>query len=489
MKKSLEFILASTPHNLIKGDARQEVNEIVFDSREAAQGKVFVALKGTVADGHRFIPAAVKQGVTAVVAEVLPEYLSEAVTWIQVDDSREALAVMASAFYGNPSQKLQLVGVTGTNGKTTVATLLYHLFRYEGYISGLLSTIGIWIEDEEIPARLTTPDVVTINRLLAQMVNAGCTHCFMEVSSHAVVQQRIKGLYFSGGIFTNISHDHLDYHPDFKHYLNAKKAFFDALPASAFALTNADNKNGAVMLQNTRAKQYAYGLKNMADFRAQILETYKEGMLLLIDDYEVATRFIGTFNAYNLLAVYATAILLGIDKQHAFEAISELKPVRGRLETINANNGITAVVDYAHTPDALDNLFQALANFRTGNETLISLVGAGGDRDASKRPEMAAIAAQYADKVILTSDNPRTENPEAIIDEMKAGIPFEHQSKIHAITDRREAISTAIGMASPGDIVVVPGKGHETYQEVHGVRHHFDDREVIMQELQMMKQR
>lgn len=487
MTKTLSHILAETRCQVVQGSTDRAITGITFDSREAGPGKVFVAIRGTAADGHKFIGDAVSKGVAAVVAEELSEAPSKEVTWVKAENTRRELAHMAASFYDHPSRKLSLVGVTGTNGKTTIATLLYRLFRHEGYCAGLLSTIGIQIDDEEISTRLTTPDVVTVNRLLNRMLEKGCTHCFMEVSSHAVVQYRTAGLHFAGGIFTNISHDHLDYHATFKDYLNAKKGFFDQLPDSAFALTNADDKNGNVMLQNTRAKQYRYGIKQVAEYRAQILESHKEGMILLMDNHEVATRFIGHFNAYNLLAVYAAARLLNIDQQQAFEAISELEPVRGRFETVISPDKITAVIDYAHSPDALKNLFQALDYFRTGNETLISLLGAGGDRDKQKRPKMAGIVARFADKVILTSDNPRTENPQAIIEDMKAGVAFEEETKIVAIPDRKEAIRSALMMAKPGDIVVVPGKGHETYQEINGVRYHFDDREILMEEMKTLK--
>lgn len=476
--KTLNDLLYNLETQAINGATDTPVPHLHFDSRQVNPGDTFVAIRGNTADGHEFIPQVINQGAAVIVAET-PPHTNADVVWVQVANTRQALGKMAAHFYDHPAKKLQLVGVTGTNGKTTIATLLHTLFQELGYTAGLLSTIAVYVGNTEYQARLTTPDLLTINRYLHEMVQAGCTHCFMEVSSHAVVQYRIAGLHFTGGIFTNITHDHLDYHGSFKNYLQAKKSFFDQLPPSAFALTNADDKNGRVMLQNTAAKKQLYGLHGMADFKAHIREWHPDGMLLAVHQQEVMTRFLGTFNAYNLLAVYATAVLLGLDSQQVLIAISQLQPVNGRFETLRSPEGVTAIVDYAHTPDALDNVLATIHQMRTGNETLISLVGAGGDRDAAKRPKMAAIAAKYADKVILTSDNPRTEDPMAIIQDMQAGLDMQQLSHTLTIADRREAIKTACMMARPGDIILVPGKGHETYQEIHGVRHHFDDKEEI----------
>lgn len=464
------------------GDSERSIAGIHFDSRQVDKDFVFVAVKGLQTDGHKFIEPAIKKGATIIVCETVPQNTQENITYLQVDNSAEALALMASAFYGHPSTKLKLVGVTGTNGKTTTATLLYRLFEELGYRAGLISTVRNHIHDKTLATRFTTPDAIEINKLLDEMVQSGCDYCFMEVSSHALIQHRTTGLHFAGAIFTNITQDHLDYHKTFDEYIYAKKMFFDALPADAFALTNADDKNGMVMLQNTKAQKYTYAMKSMADFKCKMLENHFSGMLLNFDKLDVWTRFIGEFNACNLLAVYAAAILLKQQKQEVLTVISDLKPVDGRFETIRSKNNITAIVDYSHTPDALHNILKAINQIRDGKEQLITVAGAGGDRDKTKRPIMAGIATEFSDKVILTSDNPRTEKPADIIEDMKEGVESKDSHKVLSITDRREAIKTACFMAQAGDIILVAGKGHETYQEINGVRHHFDDREIIREQ-------
>lgn len=457
------------------------VSAIIFDSRKVVSGCVFVAVKGTKADGHQYINNAIEKGAAAIICEKLPGKLVDDIAYVVVKNSAETLGIVASAFYDYPSAKLKLTGVTGTNGKTTTVTLLYHLVRKLGYKSGLLSTVRNYINDKEVEATHTTPDAVQINQLLYEMVQAGCTYCFMEVSSHAIDQGRISGLDFAGAVFTNITHDHLDYHKTFADYIKAKKKFFDGLKPESFALINNDDKNGRVMVQNTKAKVKVFAIKSVADFKAKIIENHFEGSMLNIDQIDVWTYFVGKFNVYNLLTVYATASMLGLRKANVLTALSELKPVEGRFETIRSQNGITAIVDYAHTPDALLNVIDAINQIRKNEQDLITVVGAGGDRDKTKRPEMAKIAATNSSKVILTSDNPRTEDPNLIIEDMKSGLDNEDKKKTIAISGRKEAIRTACLLAKRGDIILVAGKGHETYQEVNGVKHHFDDRDIIKQ--------
>lgn len=478
MKKLID-ILTGIDVLEIAGNESESVHAVNFDSRKIENGDLFVAVRGTETDGHRFIPTAVERGAKIVVCEEIPEKGFEGVTFVKVKNSEIALGCLASNFFDHPSQKLKLVGITGTNGKTTTVTLLYNMFRAFGHKAGLLSTVVNYIDDKEYPSDHTTPDAVEINFLLQQMVTAGCEYCFMEVSSHSIVQQRIAGLHFAGGIFSNITHDHLDYHKTFSEYLKAKKKFFDELPDSAFALTNIDDKNGSVMLQNTKAKAKTYSLKNLSDFRCRILEDQFDGMLLRIDGKEVWTHFVGEFNAYNLLAVYAAAVLLGKPSEDVLRILSSLYPVSGRFECIRSADGITVIVDYAHTPDALENVLKTIHHVRKGSEQIITVVGAGGHRDKTKRPEMAAIVTEMSDKVILTSDNPRDEKPEDIIHDMQAGVGDMNKKKVLVIVDRAEAIKTSIMLAAPKDIILLAGKGHETYQEINGVKHHFDDREVV----------
>lgn len=463
----------------IQGDLALEVRRVHFDSRQVGQGDLFVAQRGVSVDGHAFIGKAVANGATAVICEELPAELAVGVTFIVTTDSSFALGIIASNYYDNPSSALKLVGVTGTNGKTTTATLMYELVSFAGDKAGLLSTVCNYIGNEKIAATHTTPDALTINAYLRRMVDAGCKYCFMEVSSHSIHQQRIAGLDFDGGIFSNITHDHLDYHKTFKGYIEAKKAFFDHLPEHAFALTNVDDKNGLVMLQNTKARKYTYSCRAMADFNCKIVEKRLDSTLLKLDGVEVWTKFTGDFNAYNLLAVYASACLLGFEKEEVLNYISRLVPVSGRFETMVSTTGVMAVVDYAHTPDALENVLSTIRGLVGKNNIVITVVGAGGDRDKMKRPEMAEAACRYSDRVILTSDNPRSEEPEDIIRDMQAGVKEEYREKVQAITDRRDAIREAISIASKGDIVLVAGKGHENYQEIKGVKYHFDDKEVI----------
>jgi UDP-N-acetylmuramoyl-L-alanyl-D-glutamate--2,6-diaminopimelate ligase len=466
-----------------EGRANCDITSIVFDSRKVESGCLFVAVRGTKSDGHDFIENAVEAGAAAVICEVLPENRKGEICWIKVDDSSEALGKAASNFFGNPSEMLKLTGVTGTNGKTTIATLLFHVFRKLGYKCGLFSTVCNYIEERELPATHTTPDPVQLNRILAEMVVNGCDYAFMEVSSHAVDQKRIAGLTFAGGIFTNLTHDHLDYHKTFDNYLSAKKRFFDNLPKGAFALVNADDRNGKVMIQNCAASRHTYSTRGIADFRAGIIEQRFEGMGLRIDNTEVWTRFIGDFNASNLLAVYGASILLGAGSKEVLTIISDLHSVRGRLEVVRSTGSVTGIVDYAHTPDALLNVIETINRIRQGGRQLITVVGAGGDRDRTKRPKMASIAATGSSKVILTSDNPRSEDPEFILDEMEAGITPDLRKKVLRITDRREAIKASVMMANDGDVVLIAGKGHETYQEIKGVRNHFDDREELIKAL------
>ncbi|MEE4257450.1 MAG: UDP-N-acetylmuramoyl-L-alanyl-D-glutamate--2,6-diaminopimelate ligase [Bacteroidales bacterium] len=479
MMKRLHDILKDVAVKALHGPANAGIGALCIDSRKVEPGNMFIARRGTAVDSHRFIPDVTAKGAAAVVCEELPAEQAEKVSYILVDDADEALGKIASAFYEYPSENLILCGVTGTNGKTTIVSLLHQLFSELGYACGLISTVRNLVGQKEINATHTTPDAISLNALFKEMVEAGCTYCFMEVSSHAIHQKRTYGLQFAGGIFTNITHDHLDYHGDFKGYLNAKKAFFDLLPETAFALVNADDKNGRVMLQNTKASTHTYSLRSASDFKARVKENLMDGLLLNIDGNEAWCRLIGEFNAYNLLAVYASAMLLEQEKEKVLTLISSLDSAEGRFEHFRSDEGITAVVDYAHTPDALKNVLQTINATRSGNEELITVIGAGGDRDRSKRPLMGKIAAQLSNRVILTSDNPRTEDPEAIISDMKAGIEPIDMKKTLVITSRKEAISTACALAKPGDIILVAGKGHEKYQEVEGVKHPFDDKEIL----------
>ncbi len=476
---TLKDILYKVSLEKVVGNTAVAFRELQFDSRKVGLDDVFIAIKGTQSDGHQFIKKAIDQGALAVVCQQIPKEIINGITYLQVQDTQQALAIMASHFYGNPSAELQLVGVTGTNGKTTIATLLYTLFKSAGYKVGLLSTIKVIIGTTEHAATHTTPDSLAINKYLRQMVDAGVAYCFMEVSSHGIDQKRTEGLHFAGGIFTNLSHDHLDYHTSFKQYRDVKKTFFDGLPKTAFALTNADDKNGPVMLQNTKARKYTYALKTIADYKAQILENQLQGLLLKINNQELWVKLIGNFNAYNLLAIYATAEQLGLEELEILQLLSTLESVDGRFQYLVSEGKITAIIDYAHTPDALKNVLETINTIRSGNEQLITVVGCGGDRDVEKRPKMGAIAAQLSTKVIFTSDNPRSENPDTIIQHIEAGVPPQHYKKTIAISDRKQAIKTACQMANEHDIILVAGKGHETYQEIQGVRSEFDDRKTI----------
>ncbi|AFD07774.1 UDP-N-acetylmuramoyl-L-alanyl-D-glutamate--2,6-diaminopimelate ligase [Solitalea canadensis] len=464
----------------IKGSLDVTVSSITFDSRAVNEGCLFVAVKGTTVDGHKFIEQAVGKGASAILCEEFPLTLLPDVTYVKVEDSHAALGWLGAAFYEHPSSRLKLIGVTGTNGKTTCATLLFNLFRGLGYKCGLISTVQNQIEDRVIPATHTTPDAIALNGLLADMVNEGCDYTFMEVSSHALAQKRIEGLVFVGGMFTNITHDHLDFHKTFDEYLKAKKSFFDHLPAAAFALSNVDDKRGMVMLQNTKAKKKTYSLKSMADYKAKLIEDHFTGMLLNIDGQEVWFKMVGKFNAYNLLAVYAAATLLDQDKQEVLSVLSTLNGAEGRFDYIVAPDKRIGIVDYAHTPDAVQNVLETILEIRRPTEKIITVIGCGGDRDRTKRPVMAKVACEYSDKVILTSDNPRTEDPQFIIKEMEAGIPVSKKTSTVSITDRREAIKTACMLAQPGDIILLAGKGHEKYQDINGVKHHFDDKEELL---------
>ncbi|MFW9596536.1 MAG: UDP-N-acetylmuramoyl-L-alanyl-D-glutamate--2,6-diaminopimelate ligase [Paludibacter sp.] len=464
---------------LVKGNAETEISGIQFDSRKVVKNTMFVATKGTAVDGHDFIKSAIQMGAVAIVCEYLPSEISDDVCYIQVDNSSLALAVLSSAWFGNPSRNITLIGVTGTNGKTTIATLLYNLFRRLGYKAGLLSTVCNFINEIPVEATHTTPDALALNGLLAQMVDAGCEYAVMEVSSHAVDQHRVAGLQFAGGIFTNITRDHIDYHLTFENYLKAKKGFFDMLPASAFALTNEDDKNGQVMLQNTRARKYTYSQRGMADFKTKILEHGFDGMLLNMNNHDVHVSFIGKFNASNLTAVFGAAVLLGHDELEVLRILSSLSSVSGRFETLRAPQGYTAIVDYAHTPDALNNVISTINQILQGNGKLITVVGCGGNRDKGKRPMMAREAVDGSWKAILTSDNPRFEEPQDILNDMLAGLDVVQKTRSLTIVDRREAIKTACALAQPGDVVLVAGKGHEDYQIIQGVKHHFDDREEV----------
>jgi UDP-N-acetylmuramoyl-L-alanyl-D-glutamate--2,6-diaminopimelate ligase len=473
-----EVLKNITPIKIV-GNDNVEITGVNIDSRRIKAGHLFVAIRGTQVDGHQFIDKAIELGADAVLCEELPEKLSDHVTYVQVESTEDAVGKVATLFYGNPSHKLKLVGVTGTNGKTTIATLLYNMFRKFGYKVGLLSTVCNYIDDVEVPADHTTPDPIELNELLAKMVEAGCEYAFMECSSHAIHQKRIGGLKFAGGLFTNLTRDHLDYHKTFENYRNAKKAFFDGLPKDAFAITNADDKNGMIMVQNTKATVKTYSIRSMADFRARILECHFEGMYLEIDGREVGVQFIGKFNVSNLLAVYGAAIMLGKKPEDILLVLSTLHSVSGRLEPIHSPEGFTAIVDYAHTPDALANVLNAIHEVLDGKGHVITVCGAGGNRDKGKRPLMAQEAVRQSDKVIITSDNPRFEDPQEIINEMLAGLNEQQMRKVVSIVDRKEAIRTACMMAQKGDVVLVAGKGHENYQEIKGVKHHFDDKEVL----------
>ena len=475
----LKDILTNCNLKDIVGEKDRDIFGIAFDSRKATEGTMFFAVKGTQVDGHDYIDKAVENGAAAVVCEKLPKAMADAVTYIQVENSAYALGVGASNFFGNPSEKLRLVGVTGTNGKTTIATLLYRLFTDAGYPSGLLSTIENIIGRDVVPSTHTTPDPIELNTLLQKMVEKGCEYAFMEVSSHSVAQDRIAGLHFAGGIFTNLTHDHLDYHKTMANYRDAKKKFFDSLPQSAFALTNLDDKNGAVMLQNTRAKKLSYALKHDADFKGIVMESHFDGMMMKVNGTEVFTQLVGGFNASNLLAIYGAASALGFDKNELLVEISKLRGANGRFDMVYSEQGIIGIVDYAHTPDALENVLKTINEVRCHKETLITVVGCGGNRDATKRPEMAAVAVKMSDRVILTSDNPRNEDPDEIIRQMKAGIDAADSRKVLSITNRREAIRTAVALAQRGDIILLAGKGHENYQEINGVKNHFDDKEEL----------
>lgn len=473
--KLLKDILYRVNLVAVSGDTNVMINNVHFDSRKVEMDDVFVAIRGTVTDGHGYIQKAVESGAKAVICEKLPEILVNGVTYLEVGNSNSALAIIASNFFDNPSKNLKLVGVTGTNGKTTVSTLLYNLFKKAGFKVGLISTIKVLVNNKEYPASLTTPDVLTINGHLSQMNEEGVEFCFMEVSSHGIDQKRAEGLHFEGAIFTNLSHDHLDYHKTFAAYRDTKKKLFDNLPKNAFALSNTDDKNGLVMLQNTKAKKYTYALKSYADYRAQILENQLNGQLLKIDDNELWSKLIGDFNAYNLLAIYATADILGLEKLEILKLMSDLENVDGRFQYFISKGKITAIVDYAHTPDALKNVLMTINTLRTGNESVITVVGCGGDRDKSKRPVMGHIASEMSNQAIFTSDNPRTEPPLAIIEDMEAGVEPQNTKKVLSIENRKQAIKAACKLASKNDIILVAGKGHETYQETHGVRVDFDD--------------
>ena len=482
----LREIIYKVAIEAVKGSTDIAINKMDFDSRNIVANDVFVAIRGTISDGHDYIEKAINLGAVAIICDTFPENIVQGITYIQVKDTNKALAFMAANYFGNPSQKLKLVGITGTNGKTTIASLLCQLYKKAGFKVGLLSTVKILVDDVEYKATHTTPDSITINHYLKEMVDAGVEYCFMEVSSHGIHQKRTEALHFAGGVFTNLSHDHLDYHPTFAEYRDVKKSFFDNLPKTAFALSNIDDKNGQVMLQNTAAKKLTYALKSYADYKAQILENQLSGLLLKINGNEVWVKLIGTFNAYNLLAIYGTAVELGMESLEVLRLLSDLESVSGRFQFIVSNTNITAIVDYAHTPDALENVLKTINDIRTKNEQLITVVGCGGNRDKAKRPIMAGIATELSDKVILTSDNPRNENPEAIINEMEQGVAPQNFKKSLSITDRKQAIKTACQLAQPNDIILIAGKGHETYQEIQGVRHDFDDMKTVTELLNQL---
>ncbi len=486
--KTLRDILYNVSIIAVHGDAGISVNALAIDSRNIGNHDAFIAVKGVHADGHQYIEKAVSLGAAAIICESLPEVMHDQVTYVQVKDSAATSGIMAGNFFDNPSHQLKLVGVTGTNGKTTIATLLFRLYSKLGYHCGLLSTVQNQIGDTVIPSTHTTPDPISLNALLAKMVEDGCLYAFMEVSSHAIHQQRIAGLRFAGGLFSNITHDHLDYHKTFDEYIRVKKSFFDNLPTSAFALTNLDDKRGNVMLQNTKARKATYSLHTLADFKGKILENNLTGLIMMIDDTEVHFRLIGEFNAYNLLAVYGAARLLGEDKAAVLQALSDIQGAEGRFDYfISDKDQIIAIVDYAHTPDALKNVLATIHNLRKGNEQLITVVGCGGDRDTAKRPIMADVAVENSDRVILTSDNPRSEDPATIIAEMEKGVPVHLKKKCISIIDRKEAIKTALSLAGKNDIILVAGKGHEKYQEIHGVKHPFDDKQVLHEMMTMLE--
>ncbi len=485
MEKLVRDIVYGISLQKVIGSTEITVEALTLDSRNAGAGSLFFAVSGTRFDGHDFIAKVVEQGCKAIIAEK-EVAVPEGVTLIVTDNSHKAAGIVASNFYGEPSRQLKLVGITGTNGKTTTTTLLYNLFMQLGYTTGLLSTVVNKIGAETIPSTHTTPDPIALNALLAQMVDANCEYCFMEVSSHAIHQHRIAGLEFAGGVFTNITHDHLDYHNTFKEYLDVKKRFFDELPATAFALTNVDDKNGRVMVQNTRAKVVSYAMKSPADYKVKVLENQFSGLVLNINGKEVWSRLVGDFNAYNLLTAYAVSILLGEEEEEVLRVLSSLESVEGRFQYFISESGVVAIIDYAHTPDALENVLKTISNIRTKNETLYTVVGCGGDRDKTKRPEMARIACELSDKVILTSDNPRSEDPNQIIEEMNAGVPGHHFKKTISVVDRKQAIKTAISMAEKGDIILIAGKGHEKYQEINGVKHDFDDRKIALELFEQM---
>ena len=483
----LRDILYKVSIDKVVGDTSVAIHDLHFDSRRVVLNDVFIAIRGTDADGHNFIKKATDQGALAIICENLPEDIINGITYVQVEDSHKALAIMAANYYDNPSQEIKLVGITGTNGKTTVSTLLYNLFTKSGFPTGLISTVKIMVAESEYSTSLTTPDPITINSYLRMMVDAGVEFCFMEISSHGIHQKRSLGLHFTGGVFTNLSHDHLDYHKDFAEYRDVKKSFFDQLPATSFSLVNVDDKNGLVMLQNTKSKKHTYSLTTYADYKAQVLESQFTGQLIKINQQELWINLIGRFNVYNLLAIYGTAELLGLESMEILQVMSTLKSVEGRFQYFVADNKITAIVDYAHTPDALRNILETINSIRTGNENVITVVGCGGDRDITKRPLMAGIAASLSSKIILTSDNPRSEDPEMIIEQMQAGVGAENYNKTISITNRKEAIKAACQMAQEKDIILIAGKGHETYQEIKGERFDFDDFKVVSEFLSIIK--
>jgi UDP-N-acetylmuramoyl-L-alanyl-D-glutamate--2,6-diaminopimelate ligase len=485
--KLLKDILYRVTINRVIGSTSVAINNIEFDSRKIEFNDVFVAIKGVLSDGHNYIEKATDLGALVIICEKIPDKIINGITYVEVDNSNIALSVLAANYYGNPSDDIQLIGITGTNGKTTVATLLYKLFKKAGFKVGLLSTVKILIDNKEYKATHTTPDSLTINRYLKEMVDEGIEFCFMEVSSHGIDQMRTRNLNFKGAVFTNLSHDHLDYHKDFAAYRNVKKMFFDQLPKNAFALTNSDDKNGKYMLQNTKAKKYTYALKSIADYKSQVLENQFNGLLLKINGQELWVKLIGNFNAYNLLAIYAVADLLGLENLEILQLMSELESVDGRFQYVVSKNNITAIVDYAHTPDALKNILETINAIRSKNEDLITIIGCGGDRDVAKRPKMGNIAASLSSKVIFTSDNPRSENPATIIESMEKGVSGENFNKTLSIADRKQAIKTACQLAKNGDIILIAGKGHETYQEINGKRIDFDDYKIINQLLIALK--
>jgi len=482
----LQDILYGVAITKLVGITNREVSALTFDSRQVVKDSVFFAIKGSLSDGHAYIDQTIDAGAVVVICEEMPQTFEDHVTYIQVEDSHVVLGKMAANFYGHPSSKLKLIGITGTNGKTTIATLLFKLFRELGYKVGLISTVQNQINDEVIPATHTTPNPIALNELLNHMADTGCDFCFMEVSSHAVAQHRIEGLDFAGGVFSNLTHDHLDFHKTFDNYLKAKKGFFDVLPRTAFALVNTDDKNGAVMLQNTKALKKTYALKQLADFKAKIIENRFSGLNLEIDHVDVFFKLVGSFNAYNLLAVYGTAMMLGEDKFNVLTLLSNLTGAEGRFDYVSNKQQIIGIVDYAHTPDAVQNVLSTIQDIRKGTEQVITIIGCGGDRDKTKRPIMAQVACDWSDKVILTSDNPRTENPQTIVEEMEVGVSPSNKRKTLTIVDRKEAIKTACHLAKPGDIILLAGKGHEKYQEINGVRYHFDDKEILMEQLNLI---